>query len=87
MKTIPSPFSLALVLALGCAASAAPEPAAAAKPARPLEPAAARQDAGETFEQLVERLSAAKQGKLDAHRALLESRYDLADRPAAGRDA
>ena len=84
MKTIPSPFSLALVLALGCAASAAPEPKATAKPARAAEPAAARQDAEETFPELVERLSAAKQGKLDAHRALLESRYDLGDRPVAG---
>jgi cytochrome c peroxidase len=78
MKTIPPTFSLALVLALGCAVSASSEP-----PARSA-PATAGQDAQETFPELVERLAAAKADKLERHRALLESRYDLGDQPASG---
>jgi len=47
-------------------------------------PSAAPQAEGESFAALVQRLSAAKNAKLERHRKLLEQRYDLADRPASG---
>ena len=38
----------------------------------------------ESFKSIRERMEAAKPGIADKHKALLEERYDLADRPAAG---
>ena len=40
--------------------------------------------ATETFEQTMSRMSAAKAGVMQKHAQLLESRYDLSDRPAQG---
>jgi cytochrome c peroxidase len=81
---------LALALAgLGCAAYASQDASAPARPAAAAAPAQPRQaaqpaPAAETFDQLVARLKAAKPEFARGHQALLESRYDLADRPAQG---
>jgi cytochrome c peroxidase len=42
------------------------------------------QDGDESFEQVVARMSAAKDGILQRHMELLRERYDLSDRPAEG---
>jgi cytochrome c peroxidase len=73
-------FGVALT-ALGCAAIAG---AREARTGPASEPRALAPAGEETFEALVGRLQAAKPAAAQRHRALLEERYDLADRPVAG---
>jgi cytochrome c peroxidase len=60
------------------AARAQEAPPPSAPPAGPAPPTA------ESFEQVVERMTAAKAGIRERHMAMLNERYDLADRPLAG---
>ncbi len=52
-------------------------------PAKPDQPLATTQPAAETFAAVVARMKAAKPEIAKKHAALLEARYDLADRPSA----